>query len=266
MEKCDYVLNPRRITDWIVRGFLPPRQSRGRGKARGRVYYWEDVAVIDQARTVFKLLTVKHRFKAISLPLLALGYPIPAPMLRTAIREWLDSLGGELDPDAVDGPEEMALWIGDIVRTQFRKFRRLDHEQEIVARNLFLNPGYVLSSNELALLETPSRVDEPVNWIESARAHLSYPAMDRALDTCQDGDLLMAAHDWITLYWLFKPRVLESMDDAPGAVDWNVWLTLASRVFLPLVLFADISIRREGYGGEIDRFVSKLSGSERLAA
>lgn len=74
------------LSDWRKEGLLPPLSSRGRGTGGGRIYYWNDTAIRDQARCVHELLERHGRHCTAMLVLWLCGYPVPAARAR---RAWL---------------------------------------------------------------------------------------------------------------------------------------------------------------------------------
>ena len=74
------------LGDWRKEGLLPPLSSRGRGAGGGRIYFWNDAGILDQARCVRDLLARHGRHSTAILVLWLCGYPVSSAKAR---RAWL---------------------------------------------------------------------------------------------------------------------------------------------------------------------------------
>jgi len=74
------------LGDWRKEGLMPPLSSRGRGAGGGRVYYWSEANILDQARCVHDLLARHGRHSTAMLVLWLCGYPVSMAKAR---RAWL---------------------------------------------------------------------------------------------------------------------------------------------------------------------------------
>jgi hypothetical protein len=244
-----FELKPRVITDWIAKGLLPKRSSPGRGKGKGRVYYWDDDSVIEQARTLCRLRTVARSFRKIYIPFVSFGYPVSANRLRQPLAEWLARAGGEI-PDEDMSPEALAEWIGwessRSRRSKLREFVDLDAAH----KNLFLNPGHVPTEAELATLSFMDANLDTGEWTRFLREYVSYPVMRDALATASDEELDTAVRDWIVAYRRFKP-FFEHVPSVLGNESWVLWLALGHGI-TPRFLLGDIAYRRAGNGARLD--------------
>src|SRR6185503_9878061 len=79
-------MSKRVLTDWRQRGYLPPLESRGRGRGEGRRYYWNNPAVIGQALAVDEILNAGFRRDDIKLVLWLTGHQIPTESIRKILK------------------------------------------------------------------------------------------------------------------------------------------------------------------------------------
>jgi hypothetical protein len=86
----------RLFADWRAKGLLPPLATGSRGRAGGRLYWWDEDDIVDRAKTVFDLLARHHSADAalVSISLLACSTPPPVPLVRAA---WLRALEKEIE-------------------------------------------------------------------------------------------------------------------------------------------------------------------------
>jgi hypothetical protein len=86
----------RRFIDWRTKWLLPPLATRSRGRAGGRIYWWDEGDIVDRTKTVFDLLASHHSADAalVSTWLMAFSTPAPTPAVRDA---WLRSLEKEVE-------------------------------------------------------------------------------------------------------------------------------------------------------------------------
>ena len=92
LEKLGYYVSPRRVTDWLGKGLLPPLRQRGRGRGQGAKFYWSEPDIVAHAATVCDLLSLKSRTQPALLATWLVGYPVKPDLVR---RAWLNSLGRE---------------------------------------------------------------------------------------------------------------------------------------------------------------------------
>jgi hypothetical protein len=79
----DIALNKRVLTDWRAKGYLPPLQTTGQGKGRGKLYFWTDPTVIERALLVDEALQSDHRGPKILFILWLFGYDIQSSLIRS---------------------------------------------------------------------------------------------------------------------------------------------------------------------------------------
>lgn len=91
-NRLGYRLSARQITDWVQKGLLPPLQQLGRGRGRGKEYFWSDPEVITQATVVSTYLAWTHRAEVTLLLTWFAGFPTPIDRVRSA---WLRLLSRE---------------------------------------------------------------------------------------------------------------------------------------------------------------------------
>ena len=60
-EKLGIPLNKRVLTEWRTKTYLPPLESKGRGRTKGRRYFWSDMKVIQRALLVDEALSLEGR-------------------------------------------------------------------------------------------------------------------------------------------------------------------------------------------------------------
>lgn len=86
-----HTFTKRQLTDWIQKGLLPPLSERGKGRGRGKAYYWPQPDIVRQAATVYELLQWYGRVRALYLPLWLLGYEIPIEPVRRLLLEPIET-------------------------------------------------------------------------------------------------------------------------------------------------------------------------------
>lgn len=85
-----YPMTPRRLTDWVRRGLLPPmtRSARGPGDGPGAMYYWPDHQVLLRAATLCECLSLRHRTESATLLTWFCGFPYPIGPMRLRWATW----------------------------------------------------------------------------------------------------------------------------------------------------------------------------------
>src|SRR5690606_17425337 len=86
LQQAHVEVSSAQLSDWRKEGLLPPLSSRGRKAGGGRIYYWSQSGILDQARCVHALLARHGRHSAAMLVLWLCGYPVAASRAR---RAWL---------------------------------------------------------------------------------------------------------------------------------------------------------------------------------
>lgn len=159
LEKLGIPINKRALTDWRQKHYLPPLKSHGRGRGQGKVYYWSDQEVIQQAVLVDEMMLAEFQGKRINLILWFLGYEVPVSLIRNILLKGIDKFellmtGGNRSGDKIE----------DYVSGFISKYNRLTHkypqfelpsdqrpgEMEILI-NILVNPEFDL--NEIPYME-----------------------------------------------------------------------------------------------------------------
>jgi hypothetical protein len=80
----------RTLRSWRTVGLLPPLQTRGKGRGRGKSHFWRSPGLFEQAITICELLARKYPNDEARLVIWWLGFPVAVQKVRTA---WLSRLG-----------------------------------------------------------------------------------------------------------------------------------------------------------------------------
>ena len=86
LKELGYSCSKRQILDWISKGLLPKLSERGQGQGRGKLYFWSDSAVVQQAITVHVLRSLKYPTDVLRLSIWLMGFPCDLGKVRSA---WL---------------------------------------------------------------------------------------------------------------------------------------------------------------------------------
>lgn len=89
LRKMGVGLTPRRLTDWRSKHLLPPLAERGAGRARGKVYGWNESEIVEQAIVLEDLLAEKSRSRYAALHLWRMGFSVPIELVKEG---WLFQL------------------------------------------------------------------------------------------------------------------------------------------------------------------------------
>jgi hypothetical protein len=83
-------VSPRRLTDWVRKGLLPPmeRSRRPKGTGRGAFYCWNDRRVLLQAVTLWACLRERHRTDSAMLSTWFLGLSYPLDRMKPLWLTW----------------------------------------------------------------------------------------------------------------------------------------------------------------------------------
>lgn len=98
-ELLDYLAStgrivfPRTLTDWRAKGLLPPLKEAGRGRGPGKLQYWDDPAVRQQAIVLFDTLAAKRRTDSALWVLWFCGFDVDPEKVRVY---WLETLDAAL--------------------------------------------------------------------------------------------------------------------------------------------------------------------------
>lgn len=168
----------RRLRDWVRKGLLPPLQQQGMGRGKGKIYYWLQRTIIQQAGTVLELLKWRGRADLVPLQLWLLGFDIPIDRIRetlltvlqNSIQAWTQ--GGDLEEtddlaDALSGLAVKASTLRANAPSAMRRLSKATRENlaEVIF-NLGFNPAFTLDNallDELlqALQSSDQRQVEP---------------------------------------------------------------------------------------------------------
>jgi hypothetical protein len=89
LENRGYPCSKIQILDWARKGLLPRLSNRGKGHGQGKLYFWNDMAVIQQAITVHILRRLKYPTTIIRISIWLMGFPCDQEKMRLA---WLSRI------------------------------------------------------------------------------------------------------------------------------------------------------------------------------
>ena len=95
-------VKPRTLLSWAERGLLPRLAERGRGQAKGKIYYWAERDIVHQAFIVYELLRWRHRTDEVQLMLWLLGYKV-------SVEHWIRPSFLQMFEGVEELPEEGSL-------------------------------------------------------------------------------------------------------------------------------------------------------------
>ncbi|MDR5726522.1 MAG: hypothetical protein RB191_03535 [Terriglobia bacterium] len=101
LAKSGRFIERRTLTSWRTMGLLPQLKSKGRGKGPGKIQYWDDPQVIDQAIILCDTMETKRRSDFARWVLWFCGYDVDPELVR---KYWLKVLKRKrLSSDAEPG-------------------------------------------------------------------------------------------------------------------------------------------------------------------
>jgi hypothetical protein len=254
--------------------------------------------VLSQAAQVCELLKIYGSYDDLHLPLWMLGYPVPLERVRGALRRPLDQASREVEveidgrsatEDVID--EEMYKFTEAVQRTNMKLF---DVPKEILEAfaNLFLNSNYNLVDAPFEDgLEALERLDQTIQqkcekifgdevaekaslrkpddaiWTAFTHApfinkYLSLRPLKEAVDECTDEDLMVVQRDlrvgreMVFQVKQFLMSLIPYIPSGPNSLSKEDLITVFSAG--KLCIWADLSLRRNGYAKLIDEYVSLI--------
>ncbi len=153
LEKVDIPMSKRVLTDWRQKRYLPPLASRSQGR-RGRIYYWTDSKVIEQAVLVDQILGANLEGKQINFVLWCFGFDIPVPIVRKVLIDAVRRFESRVTGNRQSGDEKEDYVFALVTKYQWaaKQHPELqlpphDPEQMQAYLNLFTNPDYDLEAS-----------------------------------------------------------------------------------------------------------------------
>jgi len=269
----------RTIEEWRRRELLPKFDQKGGGLGKGggrrRSVWMDGPAVIEQAAWVSDLIRVYGRMESAYLPLWLLGYSIPlkrvkqalrqpAAKLDQAIRKEMKGKDGLVNEDVIDD------LLSKTPRRILKNNPSLSLDQLSAVYNLLFNPDYdpgELTSDEFTPCEDASNGEPHTpdqhqmaflsQYAPLIKEHLSFERVKETLRHCTVEDLKTVERDVAILRKIVfhLGRTVKAMVSAAppeltkGFTDKWHFLFFLGR----MVILADLSLRRSGYGTWIDQ-------------
>jgi hypothetical protein len=94
LAKTGRIVKPRTLTDWRTRGLLPKLKDKGRGPGKGKIQYWIEHDILDQAAFVFDLPSWDT--PQIIFALWCCGFKVQPALLRDAWLKEIERLSWQL--------------------------------------------------------------------------------------------------------------------------------------------------------------------------
>ena len=206
-------LTPRAARDWWTKGFLPPPQRRGLGRARGTETFWVNPNVLKQAQAADDLLGRHARAFTTIVGLWLLGFPIDPERVRAAYRTLIGrhyrSISGHRRLQLDDAVGELAGRISGKFSKTGAPIEGRNAVADLTAE--LLGAFFGLIPEELAELwkmaqpyltdglsqsNRPAEFDLPDEYIAASARYLkvwfSLPAQRHAITSASDDELLRA--------------------------------------------------------------------------
>jgi hypothetical protein len=92
LKQRGHLVSPRWILECVRKGLLPDLLDRGMGQRNGKIYYWEDSNVIDQAVAIHVLRKLKYPTSSLRLSIWLMGFPCETNEVRVAWPSRIDRL------------------------------------------------------------------------------------------------------------------------------------------------------------------------------
>lgn len=89
MLESDCEVTARRLTDWRSKGLLPALESQGRGKGRGKTYFWNDPEILVRAQLLHHAFQHGATAEIATLSLVHAGFYVEPKIAR---RTWIKHL------------------------------------------------------------------------------------------------------------------------------------------------------------------------------
>ncbi len=274
----------RTVESWQGKDLLPPFDiiGGGRGKGRGRAQNsWSNgEVIIRQAVCVFELMEMYRCTEKVYVPLRMLGFKIPIARLREAltnpVEEGLDELMekaesfGNLEDALLDSAGEMS---EELSRTNVLILSPPWEMLDAIG-NILFNPNYdfedtPFEAGKEALCEWERKLSEAIpahaegsdgllsfdlfDHAQFINRYFSVPAIEKALDECDDDDLERVGQDLEIIGEIgfslieFVRRIMPSDFEITDEEAFGNFFKAGT--YLALL---DLSMRRNGYAGTLD--------------
>jgi hypothetical protein len=175
------IVEARTLVDWRRRGLLPKLKEKGRGQGMGKVYFWEQPNIVDQAAFVFDLGGWDTR--KILLALWCCGFNTPLEELRRAWIETAEKLIYSLtrqdvanEDDAEPTTDELEDALHKIAHGVERKLRLTSR---VAAPYQYIQTGLILAFSRRLPIDLDDRIDHlNEEFAALARSHARFRLME----------------------------------------------------------------------------------------
>lgn len=263
MQRLDYPVTKRRLTDWVHKGLLPSPRARGRGQGRGKEYRWVEPDILHRAVDVAELLEWHRRAVDLFLPLWVLGYDVPLTEVRAGLRRLVDGLDAGLDA-AIPRFGDRSDLVSDLLVTADAQLANQPNSlpSELISAfvHAFIDPAtrdWTLILEDLGNALT-SAEREDAAWLETSNAtgaatfirdQVSVPRLQAAVGNATDGALTLVHRDLRTVTQSARAVASVGMEIEPG---------MLIRILVTIGCWgavADLALRHGGHGEMVDRSV-----------
>ena len=97
MQEVGCPVTARRLTDWRSKRLLPPLASRGRGKGRGKIYFWKDPDILARTRFLHFAFTHGATAEIAMLSLVHGGFDVEPKMAKGVWIKYLTKLERQIE-------------------------------------------------------------------------------------------------------------------------------------------------------------------------
>ena len=269
----------RRLRDWWTEGLLPRPTPRGRGRAKGKVFAWHDLDIVDRATTVFQLKKRRERFEnAHQLELFSLGYTVESQKLQKGLLSWLDYvehcvLSGRLsDPDDVEDAlsklstrasrpqssrtglchRDLGALLQEFLVSVFAPFSECEQDVSELADTA----GHWIKFNAAPHLILPDVAPAMLeDWLKWLQSNLSIDALRNMTSATGEAQFQKAQELWKCLRNILGPLVQTTEDQAAAAGLQTIGVQF-SLAFGGAALLALICLLEHGYELYITNFAN----------
>jgi hypothetical protein len=272
--------------------------GRGRQRGRQSNAWLDGDEVLSQAAQICELLKMYKSFDDLYLPLWMLGYSIPLRRVREALSRPLDETvsGIKVEPDGrtnvEDEIDDAVDECSEIFQHEPMKLFELPQATLAAGINLLLNSDYKLDdqqfedgvgalqgwdkelqqrcaeifgeeiANSISLAKPTSEIWTVFMNAPFIKEHLSLRHIKQAVDECSDEDLTAVQRDLQVLREIvfeFKRMLMLFFPYIPEELKSFSANEMAS-IFMvgKMIIWADLSLRRSGYGVLIDHILPMM--------
>ncbi|PWT76537.1 MAG: hypothetical protein C5B59_06265 [Bacteroidetes bacterium] len=278
-------VNVRQITDWRTRDLLPRCDVRGAGRGRslGREESsWSDgQRIIEQSVWIIELLNLYGGYGYVYVPLWLLGYPVNLDRIREALSGPLERTISSFERDCTsecnmeDVLSDAAYKLAAKLQTEESEIVHVPADAIELMLNVFINPDYDLTdhgafeawqlwqeqcqrlqaswSRSSTHIVAADSLDSLLNLASKVKQYLSVAEIKCAVDEASYNDLREVGRDiqlMRRMWSMFTELLSRKMRD-----DIYLPQDLILRLALGLgriAIYVDISLRKNGYGPDID--------------